>query len=231
MRELALDTETTGLEARDHRIIEVACVEIVNRQITGREFHEYVNPERSIAREATRVHGIRTSDLLDKPRFEEIADALLAFLKDARVLIHNASFDQAFIDMELRRCERPERLESVTSEIVDTAAMAARDSATKRAGLDHLCKRYGIDISGRNLHGALKDASLLASVYLKMTGGQLDIFGSGEGPSVSLDVGPASVIRKDRTPVVIRATPEELALHEAYMQAMESEMRSDAADS
>lgn len=227
MREIALDTETTGLDPSVHRVIEIGCVEIVNRQITENTYRQVLNPGRSIDAEARSVHGFRDEDLQGQSRFGEIVDEFIAFISGAHLLMHNASFDQAFIDRELELCGHSKRLESIASGITDTLELATSMFPTKRVNLNTLCQRFSIDTSERKIHGALKDASLLARLYLRMTGGQLSIFETAEtgGQEAPLDI--PSRIREDRNPVVVRATPEEIRLHEEYMEELRSAMAND----
>jgi DNA polymerase-3 subunit epsilon len=172
MRQIFLDTETTGLSAEQgDRIIEVACIELDNRRFSGRRFHHYVNPGRSSHPDAVRVHGITDEFLADKPAFEAVADELLAFVEGAEVIIHNAAFDLAFLDAELKRLGRP-RFASHCAQVTDSLLMAREQFPGKGNSLDALCRRLEVDNSGRDLHGALIDADLLAQVYLAMTRGQ-----------------------------------------------------------
>ncbi|HWS74294.1 MAG TPA: DNA polymerase III subunit epsilon [Quisquiliibacterium sp.] len=172
MRQIVLDTETTGLSAEDgHRIIEIGCLEVVNRRITGATLHFYVNPERGIDEGAMAVHGITPEMLEDKPRFAEVADEVLRFVGGAQVIIHNAPFDLAFLDAELARLGRG-RFREACDDVLDTLAMARELHPGKRNSLDALCDRYGVSNAHRKLHGALLDAELLADVYLAMTRGQ-----------------------------------------------------------
>ena len=173
MRQIILDTETTGLEAdRGHRIIEIGCVELVNRRLTGRRFHRYLNPDRDIDEGALAVHGISRAQLEGEQRFHEIAGELLAFCDGAELVIHNAAFDVGFLDAELKRL--PGEFKSIQSRcrVLDTLTLARELHPGQRNSLDALCKRYGVDNSQRDLHGALLDAMILADVYLAMTGGQ-----------------------------------------------------------
>jgi DNA polymerase III subunit epsilon len=184
MRQIILDTETTGLEPElGHRIIEIGCVEVLHRRVTGRTFHRYVNPERDIEEGALAVHGISHVELEGKPRFAEIAEELLAFIAGAELVIHNAAFDVAFLDHELSRLSgQPEsaaRTIASLCTVLDTLAMAREMHPGQRNNLDALCKRYAVDNSRRELHGALLDAQILADVYLAMTGGQADRGGIG----------------------------------------------------
>jgi DNA polymerase-3 subunit epsilon len=172
MRQVFLDTETTGLspDAGD-RLVEIGCLEMVNRRLTGRNLHVYVNPERPGNEEATRIHGLTDEFLADKPRFAEIADELVAYLDGAEVIIHNAPFDVGFLDAEFKRIERP-GLRDVVAKVTDTLAMAREMFPGKSNSLDALCRRLDVDNSNRTLHGALVDAALLAEVYVRMTRGQ-----------------------------------------------------------
>jgi DNA polymerase III subunit epsilon len=223
MRQIVLDTETTGLEPEQgHRIIEIGCIEVVNRRITGRTFHRYVNPERDVDDGALAVHGISRADLEREPRFAEIADELTAFIADAELVIHNAAFDVAFLNVELAECARrvgtePRTIASLCR-VLDTLALAREMHPGQRNSLDALCKRYSIDNSRRELHGALLDAQLLAEAYLAMTGGQAtlalgldDARQRGEGPAVRALVRPAVPL------VRITVAPEEHEAHEAML--------------
>jgi DNA polymerase-3 subunit epsilon len=220
MRQVVLDTETTGLEAsRGHRIIEIGCVEIVNRRITGRTFHSYVQPDRDIDLGAVEVHGITAEFLADKPRFADIASRLLDFVRDAELIIHNASFDVGFIDAELAAiaagCIRD------TCAVLDTLELARRLHPGQKNSLDALCKRYNVDNSNREVHGALLDARLLADVYLAMTGGQVSLLLMDDA---GMAQGAAHVAMRplgERRPLrIIAAGPEELAAHAAHLQAI-----------
>src|SRR3984885_907262 len=173
MRQIVLDTETTGLEPElNHRIIEIGCVELVNRRTTGRTFHRYLNPERDIDDGALAVHGISRAELDGQPRFADVAEELVAFLTGAELVIHNAAFDVAFLDAELGRLTGVPRQIAALCQILDTLALARELHPGQRNSLDALCKRYDVDNSARELHGALLDARILADVYLAMTGGQ-----------------------------------------------------------
>ncbi len=172
MRQIVLDTETTGLSAENgDRIIEIGCVELLNRKLTGNNLHFYVNPERDSHEDALKVHGISNEFLRDKPKFSAIADELLEYLRDAELIIHNAPFDISFLNKELERLGRPP-LNTFIGEVTDSLVMAKEMFPGKRNGLDALCDRLGVDNSGRTLHGALLDAELLADVYINMTRGQ-----------------------------------------------------------
>lgn len=215
MRQVVLDTETTGLEPQQgHRIIEIGCVELFDRRHTGNRFHHYINPEREIEAGAVEVHGISNEYLADKPVYADIAESLLDFLRDAELIIHNAPFDVAFLNAEFERLEGQwGRIKDHCPRVVDTLVMARERHPGQRNGLDALCKRYEIDNSGRELHGALLDAELLADVYRVMTGGQtalhLDAAG-GEESGAGVRHGPAR--RRGAVPVV-RADSSERAAH------------------
>jgi DNA polymerase III subunit epsilon len=221
-RQVVLDTETTGLEHREgHRIIEIGCVEMIERRLTGRNYHVYLNPEREVEGGALVVHGITNEFLADKPRFADIAEEFIDFVRDAELVIHNASFDVGFLNAELNWMGSETRIESI-ARILDTLAMARELHPGQRAGLDALCKRYEIDNSGRDLHGALLDAELLAEVYLAMTGGQvdlcLDLAGDGES-----EIAGEVVTGIDLSKLVVKEPrPDEMALHEQRLQAIES---------
>lgn len=175
LRQVALDTETTGLSddgtPGDHRIIEVGCVEIIDRRLTGRQLQLYVNPERPVDEEAFHVHGISDEMLADKPKFAEVADQLIDFIRGSELLIHNAKFDTAFLDKEWQLLNLPERTVDL-ARVVDTVALAMKYCPGRQVNLDNLCNIYDVDASARTIHGALLDAQLLAEVYLAMTGGQ-----------------------------------------------------------
>lgn len=214
MRQIVLDTETTGLEPeRGHRIIEIGCVELVNRRATGATWHRYLCPERAIDEAAIEVHGLTNEFLQDKPRFAEIAEEFLAFVKDSELVIHNAPFDVGFINAELKRLKGSDPLESCCR-ILDTLSMARGKHPGQRNSLDALCKRYHVDNSRRELHGALLDAQILAEVYLAMTGGQVGLLLDGEDKSGQDAV--AKIRRVDTAGIellVIRATDEERNAH------------------
>ena len=179
-RQIVLDTETTGLEPSEgHRIIEIGCVELIDRQLTGNNLHRYLQPDREIDEGAIEVHGISNEFLLDKPRFAEVCDELLDYLRGAELIIHNAPFDTGFLDAELKRIKPHPGSIAAMCEVTDTLVMARKKNPGQRNSLDALCKRYGIDNSNRELHGALLDAELLSDVYLAMTGGQYSLLLSG----------------------------------------------------
>jgi DNA polymerase-3 subunit epsilon len=224
MRQIVLDTETTGLEvSQGHRVIEIGCVELVNRRLTGRHYHQYINPERDIDAGAMEVHGITPEFLADKPVFARIADAFLDFVGAAELIIHNAPFDLGFLDSELRRhCSDYPGL-SRQCEVIDTLQMARRRHPGQRNNLDVLCNRYGVDNSSRELHGALLDAEILADVYLAMTGGQTSLHLSEDGEE-SGSVTMESRIRRlpaDRVRLpVIAPSVEEAAAHASTLETI-----------
>lgn len=226
MRLVVLDTETTGLEVgQGHRIIEIGAVEIVDRKLTGRHFHRYVNPERDIDDGAYEVHGIAREFLADKPRFAEVADDFLVFVQGAELVIHNAPFDVAFIDAELARLDVSTRRIAEVCRITDSLALARHKHPGQKNSLDALCRRYQVDNSARELHGALLDAEILADVYLAMTGGQTTLFGAAQGESddrASAATG-AHRLPADRPRLkVLRASPEELTEHDRLLDLVEA---------
>jgi len=220
MRQIFLDTETTGLyPEQGDRLIEIGCVELVNRKLTGNNLHLYVNPGRDSHEEALRIHGITTEFLSDKPKFAEIADQLLSYVEDAEIIIHNASFDLGFLNKELELLGRPRFKDHVAS-VVDTLAMAKEMFPGKRNNLDALCDRLEVDNSGRTLHGALLDAELLADVYINMTRGQdallIDTAVSEQKSTTSVAVDLSGVDLP-----VVSATVQELALHEEVLAQLD----------
>ena len=221
MRQIILDTETTGLEPADgHRVIEIGCVEMVDRRLSGNRFHCYLNPERDIEDGALEVHGISNEFLQDKPLFIDVADELLAFIGGAELIIHNAPFDVGFLDNELALLQRQDRL-SDHAGVLDTLELARDLHPGQRNSLDALCKRYDVDNSSRSLLGALLDAEILAEVYLSMTGGQSDLGLSFESPTDS-DHAAAHMDTIDRPELlVIEADEDELAAHEARIRAIQ----------
>ncbi len=221
MRQIVLDTETTGLEPElGHRIIEIGCVELVNRRATGRTFHRYLNPEREIDDAALAVHGISRTDLDGQPRFAEIHEELLAFIADAELVIHNAAFDVAFLDTELARLPEEPRRVAAVCRVLDTLALAREMHPGQRNSLDALCKRYEVDNSHRELHGALLDARILADVYLAMTGGQgaLALTEAAAPPRGADGVAPArALVRSGLALLIPPASDEERSAHERLL--------------
>lgn len=222
MRQIVLDTETTGLEpALGHRIIEIGCIEMVNRRFSGNRFHQYLQPEREIDPAAAEVHGITGDFLADKPRFPEVADDFLEFVRGAELIIHNAPFDVGFINHELSMLGGSYGQLSDYCTVLDTLEFARRLHPGQRNNLDALCKRYGIDNSQRDLHGALLDAEILADVYLAMTGGQasLSLEGSREVGEVSVVVTKRLGAERPALPV-LKACAEEVAAHARYLEVI-----------
>ncbi len=217
MREIVLDTETTGLDPNaGHRVIEIGCIEMVNHIATGRTFHEYLDPERDVPDEAAQVHGITTDMLKGKPLFADKADAFVAFVGDAKLVIHNASFDLGFLNAELARLDRPT---IPASRAVDTVQMARRKFPGAPASLDALCKRFNIDNSARTKHGALLDAELLADVYIELIGGRQP------GLSLAADrtqqaTSVASEARVARPPRPHAESAEERAAHAQFLKRL-----------
>ena len=225
MRQIVLDTETTGLEAtQGHRIIEIGCVELFSRRATGRHFHRYLNPEREVDEGARTVHGLSLKDLADKPRFAEIAAELTQFIAGAELIIHNAEFDVGFLDAEFARLEGSAAVRiAALCQVLDTLSLARSMHPGQRNNLDALCKRYGVDNSHRELHGALLDARILADVYLAMTGGQSALAleaGSHRTSSQQtvVNLAPASLALR-----VVTANAEELAAHEQLQELLQAE--------
>jgi DNA polymerase-3 subunit epsilon len=221
LRQVILDTETTGLEVRDgHRIIEIGCLEVVGRRLTERNFHCYLNPERANDAGAQAVHGLSDEFLADKPKFGDVVDDLLAFLCDAEIIIHNAPFDVEFLDTELKRLGR-EPLTTHCAKVTDSLRLARELHPGKRNSLDALCERYGVSNEHRTLHGALLDAGLLAEVYLAMTRGQDTLMMEIGAPAELVDVALIDVRRLR----VERASGAELAAHHAVLAAIAQETR------
>jgi DNA polymerase-3 subunit epsilon len=219
MRQIIIDTETTGLDPLlGHRIIEIAGVEIVNRRLTGNYFHRYVNPERDSEEAALRIHGLTAEFLSDKPRFAEIAAELIDFVRGAEILLHNAAFDIAFINHELALLER-EPINGCCANVVDTLRLAKELHPGKRNSLDMLCDRYQINHSARTLHGALLDAQLLAEVYLAMTRGQESLVIEDE--TLEISVTAVRTFTPRHALVVLRATAEENEAHERELAELD----------
>lgn len=225
MRQVVLDTETTGLEtAQDHRIIEIGCVELVNRRLTGRHYHQYINPERAVDAGAFEVHGISNEMLADKPVFAQIAEDFLAFIGDAELIIHNAPFDIGFIDHELRKLNPAHQSITQRCSVIDSLLLARSKHPGQKNHLDALCKRYGVDNSQRELHGALLDAEILADVYLAMTGGQtaLSLGGNQAKGDTGSNVSEIRRLSPNRRPLpVIQASSEELQAHQEKLTAID----------
>ncbi len=211
LRQIILDTETTGLDPRQgHRVIEIAAVEMMNRRLTGNHFHRYLNPDRDIEEGALQVHGITREFLQDKPRFADIATEFIEFVQDAELIIHNAPFDTAFLNMELGLHEMNE-LKSYSGEVIDTLVMARTLHPGQRNSLDALCKRYAVDNSTRTLHGALLDCELLAQVYLSMTRGQESLV--MEAPTVAMALSNSGTSKQRPVPVMAAVPAEDQSAH------------------
>lgn len=227
MRQIVLDTETTGLDPEEgHRIIEIGCVELINRRPSGSTYHQYIQPDRDIEEGAIDIHGITNAFLADKPRFADIAQDFLEYTKGAQLIIHNAPFDVGFINYELMLAkanheddgERANKIEEHCA-IEDTLVLARKIHPGQKNDLDSLCKRYNIDNSQRTFHGALLDAEILADAYLAMTGGQTGLFDDGHGPAQHW-AGDSNIKRldADRPPLlVIRANEQEMTAHETWL--------------
>ena len=218
MRQIILDTETTGLEPTlGHRVIEIAAVEMINRRFTGNHFHRYLNPDREIDAGALQVHGITSEFLQDKPRFRDIVDEFVEYVDGAELIIHNAPFDVGFLNHELGMLER-ERVAHYCPSVIDTLRMAKELHPGQKNNLDALCRRYQIDNSARTLHGALLDAELLAEVYLAMTRGQetLDMEVDEARPETDMNEGMGP-----RELLILKATEEELEAHQQYLEDLD----------
>lgn len=222
VRQIILDTETTGIDPEaGHNVIEIGCVEMIRRKLTGNTWHQYIKPDREVEAEAIEVHGITNEFLADKPRFAELAHAFLEFVRGAELIIHNAAFDIGFLNTELARNGINERVDEICT-VIDTLMLARKKHPGQRNSLDALCRRYGIDNSHRELHGALLDSEILADVYLVLTGGQTSLQlgqgdsedGEGEEPIRRIDT------RALMLPVV-RAGTDEIALHEAFLDLLD----------
>lgn len=223
-RKIVLDTETTGLEpSSGHRIIEIGCVEVINRRITGNNYHVYLNPDREIDQGAIEVHGISNEFLEDKPRFADVVDDFIAFIRGAELIIHNAPFDVGFINAELERINSPHGKVADFCEVLDTLVMARQMHPGQKNNLDALCKRYGINNEHRELHGALLDSEILADVYLTMTGGQTALsLGSGDVEKESGKQQGIKRLNAERRPLpVIQASDEELQQHQKLLDLLQ----------
>jgi DNA polymerase-3 subunit epsilon len=224
LRQIVLDTETTGLNPKlGDRIIEIGCVEILNRRLSEREFHTYLNPEREVELGATRVHGLTREDLAAKPKFAEVAAAFLDYIRGAELVIHNADFDVEFLNMELAMAGFQE-IDKYVARITDTLISAKELHPGKKNSLDALCERYFVDNSRRSLHGALADARLLAECYLAMTRGQESLMMELEAPAAAAAAAAGLILDVSKL-IVQRASAEELALHEQYLDAMEKDAK------
>ena len=219
MRQILLDTETTGIGAESgHRIIEIGCVELIDRQLTGNHFHVYLNPERDIDEGAFKVHGISRDFLEDKPKFTDIIDDFINFIKSSELIIHNAPFDVGFLDVELRRANFNRKIKDIC-DIFDTLEYARKKYPGQRNNLDALCKRFDIKHFNRDLHGALLDSEILAHVYLAMTGGQASLVFDDEinTPKKLKQKTSSQKKLKSDTPIILAST-EELAMHNEFVK-------------
>jgi DNA polymerase-3 subunit epsilon len=224
MRQIVLDTETTGLDpAQGHRIIEIGAVEVIRRKLTGRTFHVYINPQRVVEQEAIEVHGITNEFLEDKPVFAQIADEFLAFIEGAELVIHNAAFDVGFIDHEFRLLRNGFGKTTDYCQILDTLMLAREKRPGQKNNLDALCRAYGIDNSNRTFHGALLDAELLADVYLMMTGGQTKLELAAQNKSAQGNHSTGWTRIEQKPPLkIIKATAEEEQQHQARLQLIDN---------
>jgi DNA polymerase-3 subunit epsilon len=222
MRQIVLDTETTGLEVeQQHRVIEIGCVELVNRRLTGRTYHQYLNPERDIDFGAEQVHGLTRETLAKAPTFAQVHPQFLDFIGDAELIIHNAPFDVAFLNAELARIELTHKID-VLCRVLDTLALARQMHPGQRNNLDALCKRYSVDNSHRDYHGALLDARILAEVYLAMTGGQANLTLSAESDTARSRARQAAPARAGGIRIiVIRPSDSETAAHEHILALLD----------
>src|SRR5882724_13165633 len=223
MRQVVLDTETTGLEVeQQHRVIEIGCVELFNRRLTGRTYHQYLNPERDIDEGAQQVHGLTRARLAKEPTFVQVHPEFVEFIRDAELIIHNAPFDVAFLNAELARAALAHKVDDLCR-VLDTLALARQMHPGQRNNLDALCKRYSVDNSHREYHGALLDARILAEVYLAMTGGQAILTLSAESDTVRSRARQAAPMRanSDIRVVVINATEEETLAHEHILALLD----------
>jgi DNA polymerase III subunit epsilon len=224
MRQIVLDTETTGLEhTQGHRIIEIGCVEVIDRKLTGRHYHQYINPQRDIDDGAAEVHGITQEFLKDKPVFADIVQEFLTFISGAELIIHNAPFDLGFIDQEFKLLNQGLPKTKSICGVIDTIVMARKKHPGQKNNLNALCKRYGVDNSQRDLHGALLDAEILADVYLLMTGGQTALsLGADEQGDVESDQMEINRVSKERSRLkVIVANKEEITAHQNTLQELQ----------
>ena len=223
MRQIVLDTETTGIDPKEgHRIIEIGCVEVVNRRLTGNHFHVYINPGRHIEQEAIEVHGITNEFLADKPTFAQVAQEFVNFIKGAQLVIHNAPFDVGFMDHEFgMEASTKGVITNQICDVLDTLTLARQMHPGQKNNLDALCKRYGIDNSHRTLHGALLDAEILADVYLLMTGGQTKLKLASSSGSDADSTAIRRIQRSANKLKVIKATADEITQHEARLDIVE----------
>ncbi|RUO22638.1 DNA polymerase III subunit epsilon [Aliidiomarina iranensis] len=225
-RQIVLDTETTGIDpALGHRVIEIGCVEMIGRKLTGKHFHVYLNPERFVEEDAIRVHGITNEFLVDKPVFAQVVDDFLAFIKDSELVIHNAPFDVGFLNNELRLLGSQYGTVTDVASVFDTLSFARQQFPGQRNSLDALCKRFDVENGHRTLHGALLDAEILADVFLLMTGGQRKLFQPAQSQQTA--AGREQEIRRlgsERSPLkIISASADERSAHENYLREIQQE--------
>ena len=231
MRQIILDTETTGLEtSQGHRVIEIGAIEMVNRRMTGNNFHHYFNPEREIDEAAIEIHGITNERLKEEPYFDDLAVDLIGFLKGAELIIHNAPFDVGFLNHEFSLCGYGDSVIENNCDILDTLVLARHKHPGQKNSLDALCKRYDVDNSQRTLHGALLDAEILADVYLQMTGGQMTLLGESEDLTVQAAQSQESVVETAVVAdlVAIKANEQELEAHEKWLELLRKEAKNGA---
>ena len=226
MRQIVLDTETTGLEPKEgHNIIEIGCVEMFNRRITGKTYHQYIKPDRDVEAEAMRVHGITNEFLEDKPKFSAVVDEFIEFIRGAELIIHNAAFDVGFIDAELERNNHHERVDHICL-VTDTLKMARKKHPGQKNNLDALCRRYGIDNSHRELHGALLDSEILADVYLFLTGGQTKLSLDSEEGGSNEEGGIKRLTGADDLPVV-QVSEKDMSAHNKFLDILDKKTKGD----
>ena len=223
MRQIVLDTETTGLEhTQGHRIIEIGCVELIDRKLTGRHYHQYIQPQRDIDDGAAEVHGITQEFLADKPVFADIAQEFLEFVSGSELIIHNAPFDLGFLDAEFKLLNQGQAKINTICGVIDTILMARKMHPGQKNNLNALCKRYGVDNSQRDLHGALLDSEILADVYLLMTGGQTALMLSADEQAGSAGQARVNHVSGERRALkVLRANEEELKAHQESLQQLQ----------
>lgn len=222
MRQIVLDTETTGLEPKQgHRVIEIGCVELVDRRLTGKHYHQYLQPDREIDEGAIEVHGISNEFLMDKPRFADVVDDFMDFVRGAELVIHNAPFDMGFLNNELSLLGDGRGVLEAQCTVLDTLSLARKMHPGQKNNLDALCKRYEVNNAHRELHGALLDAEILADVYLMMTGGQTDLLLGGKNDDAQSSISSIRRLGADRPALrVIRSEGEDQLAHEARLQAI-----------
>ena len=224
MRQIILDTETTGIDpAQGHNIIEIGCVEMQLRRLTGNTYHQYIQPDREIEAEAIAVHGITNAYLEDKPKFAAVGDAFIEFVRGAELIIHNAAFDIGFLNAELERNGYSERMETICPKITDTLMLARKKFPGQKNNLDALCRRFGVEHFDRELHGALLDSKILAEIYLLLTGGQTALALGQEGDDENGDgvVGVRPVNTENLTLRVIAPSEEELQAHQEFLALLD----------